>query len=62
MTKKQLETLLNTACEIIVNLEGFADDELTQRIDTLFNEIKYSDQLDADMQAQDWDVFGEGKI
>lgn len=62
MTKKQLETLLNTACEIIVSLEGYADDELTQRIDTLFNEIKYSDQLDADMQAQDWDVFGEGKI
>ena len=32
------------------------------RIDALFNEIKYSDKLDADTEAQDWDTFGEHKI
>jgi hypothetical protein len=35
---------------------------MQQRIDALFNEIKYSDSLDADMEAQDWDTFGEKKI
>lgn len=27
-----------------------------------FNEVKHSDQLDADMEAQDWETFGENKI
>jgi len=68
MTKEQLEKLLNTACEIITDMEDFyfnmnpRDSEMANRIDTLFNEIKYSDTLDADMEAQDWDTFGEDKI
>lgn len=68
MKKEQLERLLNTACEIITDLEDFyfyhhKDDEgMKIRIDALFNEIKYSDKLDADTEAQDWDTFGEHKI
>lgn len=68
MTKEQLEKLLNTACEIITDMEEFyfnmnpRDSEMAGRIDALFNEIKYSDTLDADMEAQDWDTFGEDKI
>ena len=62
MNKQQLDTLLNTACEIIGELESFADPELQIKIDAFFNEIKYSDSLDADMEAQDWDVFGDSKI
>ena len=68
-TKTQLNRLLNTACEIVSELEHNADDEQQKRIDAMFNEIKYTDELDdemtsrqADMEAQDYDVFGENKI
>jgi hypothetical protein len=70
MTTDQLNRLLNTACEIITALEGYADDSLKKDIDAFFNEIVYSDNIDdeirinysADDQAQDWDVFGDKKI
>lgn len=63
MKQEQLERLLNTACEIITELEDYVQDkEIASRIDALFNEIKYSADLDADMEAQDWDVFGDKKI
>lgn len=74
MNKQQLERLLNTACEIITDLEDIyyhycknnedmsPYEEMDSRIESLFNEIKYSDELDADMEAQDWDTFGENKI
>lgn len=75
----QLERLLNTACEIIIELEadlaGLLSDEDKVRIEALFQEIKYSDELDSEMsyteedsivngdtEAQDWDKFKEGKI
>ena len=65
-TKTQLNRLLNTACEIITELEHNADDEQQKRIDAMFNEIKYTDNEmtshKADMEAQDYDVFGENKI
>ena len=65
-TKTQLNRLLNTACEIINELEHNADDEQQKRIDAMFNEIKYTDNEmtshQADMEAQDYDVFGENKI
>ena len=65
-TKTQLNRLLNTACEIINELEHNADDEQQKRIDAMFNEIKYTDDEmtshQADMEAQDYDVFGENKI
>ncbi len=62
MNKDQLNRLLNTACEIITALEGYADPQLAEEIEAFFNEIKYSDDLDADMEAQDWDTFGDKKI
>jgi len=69
MTKKQLERLLNDACDIIIELEHNADAEQRDMIEALFNEIKYSDKIDnemklrsADNEAQDWDTFGDNKI
>jgi len=62
MNIEQLNRLLNVACEIITSLEQYADDSLRDDIDALFNEIRYSDELDADMEAQDWHTFKENKI
>lgn len=64
MTKKQLQRLLNEACELLIIFEdgNVANDDDKRRIEAIFNEIKYSDRLDADMEAQDWDSFGENKI
>jgi len=55
MKKKQLNRLLNTACEIITELEHNADAEQQKIIDALFNEIKYSDELDEEMQKNQVD-------
>ena len=63
MNNEQLNRLLNTACEIIIELEHNADDEQQRRIDAMFNEIKlHEDNLMADLEAQDYDVFGKNKI
>ena len=63
MNNEQLNRLLNTACEIIIELEHNADDEQQRRIDDMFNEIKlHEDNLMADLEAQDYDVFGKNKI
>lgn len=76
MKTEQLNRLLNTACVIISALEHNADSDLQKEIDAFFSEIKYSDELDeemnnlstlspsqqADIEAQDWDVFGRNKI
>jgi hypothetical protein len=63
MNNEQLNRLLNTACEIIIELEHNADDEQQRRIDDMFNEIKLNeDNLMADLEAQDYDVFGKNKI
>jgi hypothetical protein len=65
MQKEKLERLLNTACEIITELEHNADEEQIKRIDAMFNEILYSDEIDseimADEQAQDWVTFNHYK-
>lgn len=50
MKNKQLNRLLNTACEIITSLEHNADDDLMKTIDAMFNEIKYSDRIDDEMK------------
>jgi hypothetical protein len=55
MKKKQLNRLLNTACEIITELEHNADADQQKKIDALFNEIKYSDELDEEMQKNQVD-------
>jgi hypothetical protein len=70
MTKEQLDRLLNTACEIITSLEGYADGSLKKDIDVFFNEVNYSNDIDdeirinysGDDQVQDWDVFGNKKV
>lgn len=69
MTAEQLNRLLNTACEIITALEGYADESLKKEIDVFFDEIVYSDKVDdemnllsADEEVQDWDTFGNKKI
>jgi len=71
MTKETLERLLNEACELLIIFEdgNVANDEDKLRIAALFNEIKYADEIDsemnnhyADFQAQDWESFGENKI
>jgi hypothetical protein len=68
MTKKTLERLLNEACELLIIFEdgNVANDEDKSRISAIFNEIKYSDKIDSEMQAneeaQDWDTFGPKKI
>ena len=70
MTKETLERLLNEACELLIIFEdgNVANDEDKLRISAIFNEIKYADKVDSEMnlsaddQAQDWDTFGENKI
>lgn len=69
MEKETLNRLLNTACEIISALEGYADESLKKEIDVFFDEIVYSDKIDdeikllsADEEAQDYNTFGNNKI
>lgn len=51
MTKETLERLLNEACELLIIFEdgNVATDEDKSRIETLFNEIKYADEIDSEM-------------
>lgn len=70
MTKETLERLLNQACELLIIFEnsGYATSEELTKIDAIFNEIKYADEIDnemnvnADEEAQNWEVFGKNKI
>ena len=70
MKKETLERLLNNACELLIIFEdsGSATQEDKDKIDAIFNEIKYADSIDneirmrADDEAQDFDTFGEHKI
>ena len=70
MKKETLERLLNNACELLIIFEdsGFATQEDKDKIDAIFNEIKYADSIDdeirmsADDEVQDFDTFGEHKI
>lgn len=69
MTTDQLNNYLERALNIIITLEEYASEELALDIEALFQEIKYSDDVDyeiqslnADMEAQDFDKFGKNKI
>jgi hypothetical protein len=69
MTKDQLNNYLERALNIIITLEEYASEELALDIEALFQEIKYSDDVDyeiqslnADIEAQDFDKFGKNKI
>jgi len=46
MTKEQLERLLDTACNIIICLEDYADESLQNDIEALFQEILHSDNIE----------------
>jgi len=50
--KDTLNRLLDTACELLTTFEasGAASEEDKKRIDSLFNEIKYNDELDQEME------------
>lgn len=68
MTKETLTRLLNEACELLIIFEDsdYSTTEDKVRIAAIFDEIKYSDELDqemsADDEAQDWDTFKQEKI
>lgn len=60
--QEKLNSYLDRALNIIISLEEYASEETARDIEALFQEIKYSDDIDADMEAQDYDGFGEHKI
>lgn len=78
MKRETLERLLNEACELLIIFEdnNVMSDDDKNRIDAIFNEIKYADEIDnelaltlseridkrADDEAQDFDTFGVHKI
>jgi hypothetical protein len=62
MKIEQLNDCLDRALNIIISLEQHASEETAKDIEALFQEIKYSDDIDADMEAQDFDTFGQNKI
>ena len=65
---KNSNELLNRALDIITSLECYASEDLAQEIEGLFQEVKYSDELDqemgvcADLEAQDYNTFKQNKI
>jgi len=48
--KMETNPLLHQALSIIVELERFADEKTKEEIEALFQEIKYSDYLDEEME------------
>ena len=59
MDKDKIENLLNKACEIIMELEHYADKEQANRIEAIFNEILFSDELDAEMDRMRADFYAQ---
>jgi hypothetical protein len=62
MKIEQLNNCLDKALNIIISLEQYASEETAKDIEALFQELKYSDDIDADMEVQDFDTFGKDKI
>ena len=44
--------LLNAACELLTELEHHADEEQKEKIEALFNAIKYNDELDEEIDIE----------
>lgn len=75
-TQEKLNSYLDRALNIIISLEEYASEETAMDIEALFQEIKYSDYIDADMEvwkeysddvdadmeSQDYDIFVKHKI
>lgn len=55
MTKETLERLLNEACELLILFEdsATANQDDKARITAIFEEIKYSDKIDSEMNLYD---------
>jgi len=55
MTKETLERLLNEACELLIIFEAgnIANDDDKNKISSIFNEIKYADDIDSEMNLYD---------
>ena len=51
MSKETLERLLNEACELLIIFEdgNVVNDQDKKRISTIFNEIKYADEIDNEL-------------
>tara|TARA_R110000868_G_scaffold580_1_gene4196 strand:- start:522 stop:713 length:192 start_codon:yes stop_codon:yes gene_type:complete len=63
MDSKTLNRLLNTALELLLVLEQYADETTQREIDALFDEVNAEDSgIFADLEAQDFDTFGEKKV
>ncbi len=61
-TQEKLNDYLDRSLNIIISLEQYASEETAKDIEALFQEIKYADDIDADMEAQDFETFGTNKI
>jgi hypothetical protein len=61
-TQEKLNDYLDRALNIIISLEQYASEDTSKDIEALFQEIKYADDIDADMEAQDYETFGNNKI
>ncbi len=55
--------LLGTALDLLMGLEQYADENTQRDIDALFEEVNAEDKgIFADLEAQDFEVFGENKV
>lgn len=59
MKKEKIEEILNRACEILTELEHHADEEQMVRIEAIFNEILFSDELDLEMDRMRADFYAQ---
>lgn len=52
MKKEILERLLNNACELLIIFQdsGFATQEHKDKIEAIFNEMKYSERIDDEIR------------
>lgn len=63
MKKSTLIRLLNTAMDLLTSLEQYADENTQKDINALFDEVSFNDDnISADLEAQEWETFGENKV
>jgi hypothetical protein len=55
--------LLGKALDLLIVLEQFADVHTKREVDALFDEVNAEDKgIFADLEAQDYEIFGENKV
>jgi len=63
MKEQTLKRLLNTSLDLLISLEQFADEATQKDINALFDEVNFSDDnILADLEVQEWELFGENKV